>query len=180
MRIHTVGRRPATRMLTSAIAVLALAGLVSGVVPWCWTQAACLVSLRAPMRLPAGDAAHAMWRLVIRGGWSTPCRAFPRAAERAAAPGAPAYALVTFFSLALLCWAAWKVYRRVRSWRAGSPLGKEQRTIARRAVDRGWVRSRTWAVPDRPAPAVGAGASLGPPVPRRDRTGAGTDAGGRA
>jgi type IV secretion system protein VirD4 len=147
MRIHTVGRRPATRMLTCGIGVLALGGVVSGVVPWCWTQAACLVSLGAPMRLPAGDAAAAMWRLVIRGGWSTPYRAFPTAAERAAAPGASAYALVTIFSLALLCWAAWKVYRRVRSWRAGSPLGKEQRTVARRAVDRGWVRSRTWAVP---------------------------------
>jgi type IV secretory pathway TraG/TraD family ATPase VirD4 len=35
----------------------------------------------------------------------------------------------------------------LRSWRAGSPLGKEQRTVARRAVDRGWVHQRTWAVP---------------------------------
>jgi type IV secretory pathway TraG/TraD family ATPase VirD4 len=134
-------------MLICAGGVLTLAGLVSGVLAWCWTQAACVIALRAPMRLPGGDAARAMWRLLVRGGWSTPSQAFPTAAERAAAPGAPAYALAAVFSLALLCWATWRVYRRVRAWRAGSPLGKEQRTLARRAVDRGWVRQRTWAVP---------------------------------
>ncbi|HEX5308937.1 MAG TPA: type IV secretory system conjugative DNA transfer family protein [Solirubrobacteraceae bacterium] len=134
-------------MLICILGLLALAGVLSGALPWCWTQTACLVSLRAPMRLPAGDAAAAMWRLVIRGGWSTPYRAFPTAAERAAAPGASAYALVAVISLTFFCWAAWRVYRRVRSWRAGSPLGKEQRTLARHAVDRGWVRPRTWALP---------------------------------
>ena len=147
MRVHTVGWRPVTRMLVCVLGLLAVAGLVSGVVPWCWTQAACLVSLHAPIRLPAADAAAAMWRLLVRGGWSTPYRAFPTSAERAAAPAAPAYALVAGFSLVFFCWAAWRVHRRVRSWRAGSPLGKEQRTVARRAVDRGWVRPRTWAVP---------------------------------
>ncbi len=147
MRIHAVGRRPAMRLLICTVAVLALAGFVSGVAPWCWTQAARLISLHAPMRLPAGDAARAMWRLVMRGGWSTPYRAFPTAAERAAAPAAPAYVLVATGLLALLGWGVWSVYRRMRSWRAGSPLGKEQRTVARRAVDRGWVRQRTWAVP---------------------------------
>jgi type IV secretion system protein VirD4 len=147
MRVHTVGRRPATRMLICILGVLALAGFVSGVVPWCWTQAACLVSLHAPIRLPAADAAAAMWRLLIRGGWSTPYRAFPTAAERAGAPAAPAYALVGGVSLVFFCWASWRAHRRVRSWRAGSPLGKEQRTVARRAVDRGWVQPRTWAVP---------------------------------
>ncbi|MGO9791587.1 MAG: type IV secretory system conjugative DNA transfer family protein [Solirubrobacteraceae bacterium] len=135
------------RLLICTVAVLALAGFVSGVAPWCWTQAARLISLHAPMRLPAGDAARAMWRLVMRGGWSTPYRAFPTAAERAAAPAAPAYVLVATGLLALLGWGVWSVYRRMRSWRAGSPLGKEQRTVARRAVDRGWVRQRTWAVP---------------------------------
>lgn len=134
-------------MLICILALLALAGLVSGVLPWCWTQAACLVSLHAPIRLPAADAAAAMWRLLVRGGWSTPYRAFPTAAERAAAPAAPAYALVGGVLLVFCCWAAWKVYRRLRSWRAGSPLGKEQRTLARRAVDSGWVRPRTWALP---------------------------------
>ncbi len=147
MRIHAVGRRPAMRLLICTVAVLALAGFVSGVAPWCWTQAARLISLHAPMRLPAGDAARAMWRLVMRGGWSTPYRAFPTAAERAAAPAAPAYVLVATGLLALLGWGVWSVYRRMRSWRAGSPLGKEQRTVARRAVDRGWVQQRTWAVP---------------------------------
>ncbi len=147
MRTHTVGARPATRMLICVGGVLALAGVVSGLVAWCWTQAACLIALQAPMRLPAGDAARAMWRLLVRGGWSTPYNAFPTVQERAAALGAPAYALAAGFLLALMSWAAWKAYRRVRAWRAGSPLGKEQRTIARRAVDRGWVRQRTWAVP---------------------------------
>ncbi|HMH46108.1 MAG TPA: type IV secretory system conjugative DNA transfer family protein [Solirubrobacteraceae bacterium] len=127
--------------------MLALAGLVSGVLPWCWTQTACVASLRAPMRLSIGDAASAMWRLVIRGDWSTPSSAFPTPSERAAAPGAAGYALVSVFALGLLGLATWTVYRRVRGWRAGSPLGKDQRTVARRAVDRGWVRQRTWAVP---------------------------------
>jgi type IV secretory pathway TraG/TraD family ATPase VirD4 len=135
------------RLLICTLGVLALAGLISGVLPWCWTQAARLISLQAPMRLPAGDAARTMWRLVTRGGWSTPYRAFPTAAERAAAPAAPAYVLVATCLLALLGWGGWSVYRRMRSWRAGSPLGKEQRTVARRAVDRGWLRQRTWAVP---------------------------------
>jgi type IV secretory pathway TraG/TraD family ATPase VirD4 len=134
-------------MLICIVGLLVLAGLASGVLPWCWTQAARLVSLRAPMRLPAGDAAAAMWRLLIRGGWSTPSRAFPRAVERAAAPQAPAYALVAGVLLVFFCSAAWRVYLRVCSWRTGSPLGKEQRTLARRAVDRGWVRPRTWALP---------------------------------
>jgi type IV secretory pathway TraG/TraD family ATPase VirD4 len=134
-------------MLICTISLLALTGLLSGVLPWCWTQAACLVWLRAPMQLPASDAARAIWRLLIRGGWSTPYRAFPTPAERATAPGAAAYALVAVFLFALLGWAAWELYRHVRSWRAGSPLGKEQRSIARRAVDRGWVRQRTWALP---------------------------------
>jgi type IV secretion system protein VirD4 len=147
MRIHAVGRRPAMRLLICSAVVLALAGLISGVALWCWTQAARLISLHAPMRLPAGDAARAMWRLVIRGGWSTPYRAFPTAAERSAAPPVPAYVLVAACLLAFLGWGVWRVYRRMHSWRAGSPLGKEQRTLARRAVDRGWVRQRTWAVP---------------------------------
>ena len=147
MRVHSVGRRPAIRMLICLLGLVVPVGLVSGVLPWCWTQAACLVSLHAPIRLPAGDAAAAMWRLVVRGGWSTPYRAFPTAAERAAAPAAPAYVLAGSFVLVCLGWIAWRVHRRLRSWRAGSPLGKEQRTLARRALDRGWVRSRTWAVP---------------------------------
>jgi type IV secretion system protein VirD4 len=147
MRIHAVGRRPAMRLLVCGVGVATFAGFISGVLPWCWTQAARVVSLHAPMRLPVGDAARAMWRLFMHGGWSTPYRAFPSAAERAAAPGAPAYVLVAAGLLAFLGWGAWSVYRLLRAWRAGSPLGKEQRTVARRAVDRGWVRQRTWALP---------------------------------
>jgi len=135
------------RLLVCGVGVLAFAGFISGVLPWCWTQAARVVTLHAPMRLPVGDAARAMWRLLMRGGWSTPYRAFPSPAERAAAPGAPAYVLVAAGLLAFLGWGAWSVYRLLRAWRAGSPLGKEQRTVARRAVDRGWVRQRTWALP---------------------------------
>jgi type IV secretion system protein VirD4 len=147
MRVHAVGRRPAMRLLVCSVGVLVFAGFISGVLPWCWTQAARVVSLHGPMHLPVGDAARALWRLLMRGGWSTPYRAFPSAAERATAPGAPAYVLVAAGLLAFLGWGAWSVYRLLRAWRAGSPLGKEQRTVARRAVDRGWVRQRTWALP---------------------------------
>jgi type IV secretory pathway TraG/TraD family ATPase VirD4 len=135
------------RLLLCALGVLSLAGLLSGALPWCWTQAACLASLRGPMRLPVSDAAHAMWQLLTRGGWSTPYQAFPTAPERAAAPGAPAYVIVAVCLLALLGRGGWRVHRRLRAWRGGSPLGKDQRTVARHAVDRGWVRQRTWALP---------------------------------
>ena len=147
MRVHAVGRRPAMRLLICILGVLALAGVVSGVLPWCWTQAACLLSLNGPMHLPTSDAAQAMWNLLLRGGWNTPYRAFPTAAERAAAPQAVAYLMVGFCCLVLSGRGGWLVHRRVRAWRSGSPLGKDQRTIARRAVDRGWVRQRTWAQP---------------------------------
>ncbi len=147
MRVHAVGRRPAMRLLTCTLGVLALAGVISGVLPWCWTQAACLLSLHRPMYLPAGDAAHAMWHLLMRGGWSTPYEAFPTAGERAAAPQAATYVIVAVCCLALSARGGWLVHGRVRAWRAGSPLGKDQRTVARRAVERGWVHQRTWAIP---------------------------------
>jgi hypothetical protein len=88
-----------------------------------------------------------MWQLLTHGGWSTPNRAFPTPGERAAAPGAWAYATVAALFLALLARGGWLVHRRLRGWRAGSPLGNDQRTLARHAVDRGWVRPRTWALP---------------------------------
>jgi type IV secretory pathway TraG/TraD family ATPase VirD4 len=97
------------------------------------------------MQLPAGDAAGATWQLVLHGGWSTPAQAFPTAAERVAAPGALAYLAVAVSFIALAVRAAWIVHLRTRFWRAGSPLGKDPRTLARHAVDRGWVRLRTWA-----------------------------------
>jgi type IV secretion system protein VirD4 len=147
VRVHAAGRRPAMRLFLCALGVLALAGLISGALAWCWTQTACLASLHGTMRLPVSDAAHAMWQLLTHGGWSTPYQAFPTAAERAATPGAPAYVIVAVCLLALLGRGGWRVHRRLRAWRGGSPLGKDQRTVARHAVDRGWVHQRTWAVP---------------------------------
>jgi type IV secretion system protein VirD4 len=147
VRVHAVGRRPAARLLIPTAGVVILAGVLSGAFGWCWTQAACLLELRGPMRLPAGDAAHAMWRLLMRGGWGEPAGAFPTRAERASAPAAWAYVTVTVLSTVLVCRGALCAYRQVRLWRGGSPLGKDQRTLARHAVEKGWVRQRTWALP---------------------------------
>jgi type IV secretion system protein VirD4 len=147
VRIHAVGRRPVARLVFCMTGVLLLGGLVSGVLAWLWTQGACLVELRRPMRLPVGDAARAMWRLLTAGGWSSPARAFPTRAERASAPGAGAYVVVGAVVLWLAGYGAVRIYRAVRRWQAGSPLGKGQRTVARHAVERGWVRQRTWALP---------------------------------
>ena len=147
MRVHAVGGRPAMRLLLCGAGALLIAGVLSGALLWCWTQAACVVDLHAPMRLPAAGAAQAMWRLLVRGGWGEPARAFPTRAERDAAPEAWAYAAVAVCCLVLLGHAGWRLHRRLRAWRGGSPLGKDQRTVARHAVDRGWVRQRTWALP---------------------------------
>ena len=147
MRIHGVGARPAMQLALCAACGLVIAGVLSGVPAWCWTQAARTVELKTPMRLPTADAAHALWRLLLRGGWRTPARAFPTRAERAAAPAAWAYCLAAGLFLCILAGGALRGHRRLRAWRAGSPLGKRQRTLARRAVDRGWVRQRTWALP---------------------------------
>ena len=146
VRVHAAGRPPATRLLGCVVALTVLIGLVSGAWFWCWTQAASVLELH-PMRLPLGDAGHAMWHLIVHDGWSTPKDAFPTAGERASAPGAWAYLMVALCLLALLGRGGWLVHRRVRGWRTGSPLGKERHSIARRAVDRGWVRQRTWADP---------------------------------
>ena len=137
VRVHAVGRRPAARLLLCVGGVLLLVGVVRGVLPWCWTQAACVLELRGPMRLPASDAARAVWRLLVHGGWGEPAGAFPTGPERASAPGAPAYCAVAVCLLVLLGWGGWRVHRRLRAWRGGSPLGKGQRTVARHAVDRG-------------------------------------------
>jgi type IV secretion system protein VirD4 len=99
------------------------------------------------MSLPVADAEHAMCHLLISGGWSTPSGAFPSATERASVPSAWAYTAVACCFLVVLVCGTWWLHRRVRSWRAGSPLGKEPRKLERHAVDRGWVRQRTWALP---------------------------------
>jgi type IV secretion system protein VirD4 len=147
MRVHSLGLRPAARLLICVIG-LVLAGVVlSGALAWCWTQAACLASLRAPMRLPAGDAAGAMWQLLVHGGWSAPGRSFATATERAGAPSAWAYATAASLFIVSAVRGGWLVRRRVEGWQAGSPLGRDQPSVARSAVERGWVRQRTWAVP---------------------------------
>ncbi len=147
MRVHAVGPRPAVRLLILAVTVVVLAALVSGAAAWWWTQAARLMSLEPPMRLPDRDAARAMWQLITRGGWSNPQTAFPTRGERARAPEAWAYVTVAVLCLAVLARVGLMLHRLVRGWRSGSPLGKGQRTLARRAVDGGWIRQRTWAVP---------------------------------
>jgi type IV secretion system protein VirD4 len=147
MRVHAVGVRPRTRLALGGAVLLTAAAILTGALAWCWTQAACLASLHPPIRLPAADAASAMWRLLLHGGWSTPGRAFPARLEQHGAPSAWAYVLVGVMSLTLASRTGWLLTRRVASWRAGSPLGKDQRSVARRAVDRGWVRQRTWAQP---------------------------------
>jgi type IV secretion system protein VirD4 len=146
VRVQAAGRRPVARLLCVA-GVAAVTAVLSGALAWCWTQAARLLELRGPVALPPADAAHATWQLLLRGGWRAPSLAFPTAGERADAPAAWAYAVVAVGLLALLARGAWHVHRWMSSLRAGSPLGSEQRTLARHAIDRGWLRQRTWALP---------------------------------
>lgn len=147
VRVHAVARRPAARLFLFGALVAALAYLLSGALLWCWAQAASLLALRGTFRLPMSDAARATWRLLFDGGLASPARAFPTAAERHAAPGGVAYAIAALVFLALCARGSLLVHRRLRALRAGSPLSREERTVARHAVDRGWVRQRTWALP---------------------------------
>ncbi len=147
MRVHSLGLRPAVRLAIGVAGLLLVVGLVSGALAWGWTEAACVVSLRAPMPLPAADAAHAMWRLLLDGGWSRPARAFPTAAERVSAPGAWAYGAVAVTVVALAARTAWLVRRRITALAGRLPARERPHTLARHAVQRGWVRQRTWALP---------------------------------
>lgn len=147
MRVHSARQRPATRLLLCVVGLTSIALLLSGAGAWIWTQGACLLELRAPMALSRADAGRAMWRLIAHGGWTSPATAFPTRAERAAAPGVWTYALLALCLVMLFSRAGLSVYRKVRRWRAGSPLGRGQRTLARHALERSWVRSRTWALP---------------------------------
>jgi type IV secretory pathway TraG/TraD family ATPase VirD4 len=147
MKRRPVGLRPRTRLLFCGGALVILTGLFTGAVPWGWTQAARLTAGHAPMHLALSDAARAMWRVLLDGGWSAPSQAFPRASERAATPGAWAYLAIATVTLIALGRFGWLLRRWTGSWRAGSPLGKEKGTMAHLAVDRGWVRQRTWALP---------------------------------
>ena len=154
MRVHPLGLRPEVRLLVCLTGLLIATGVLTGALAWCWTQTACLTSLRPSMRLPVGDSAHAMWRLMLHGGWSTPRRAFPTAAERSAAPEAWAYAVVAVSVTVLTGRRGWLLARRVAGWRAGSPLGKDQRTsggVPSSADGSGSGRGRT----GRPTAAMG-------------------------
>lgn len=145
MRVHSSGRRPLLRLALLAGLVVVTGGVVSGALEWVWTQAASLAALHGSMALPPGDAARAVWWLLAHGGWSSPARAFPAADERRAAPGAWAYAITGVTASGVAGRVAVGLRRRVGSWRAGSPLAHERASVARVAVDRGWVSPRTWA-----------------------------------
>ena len=148
MRTHTVGRRPATRILICAGGVLTLAGLVSGVLAWCWTQAACLLCCEGRCGCRPATRRARCGGCWLRGGWSTPSRGVPDRCRASGGTGSLAYALAAVFSLALLCWATWKVYRRVRALARRLAAGQGAAHRSRGApCDRGWVRQRTWAAP---------------------------------
>ena len=147
MRVHTVGRAPGGRLAVTCAVLGALVAALTGVAAWCWTQAALVFFLHQPMRLPLTDAARASWQLLLHGGWTTPAWAFPTPAEQAQAPDAAAYILVAL-TLAGLAGRAMHLTRaRMRRWQATSPLAAQQGTLARRALERGWVAQRTWALP---------------------------------
>jgi type IV secretion system protein VirD4 len=116
--------------------------LVTGAAVWVWTQAALLCSLRAPMRLPLSDAAHAMWRLVLDGQFS---RVFPTLRERTAAPRLSGYLISGVLIVVTLALTALRLRRRVRVVAVGSPLALDPGSLARTITDRGWVSARTWA-----------------------------------
>jgi type IV secretion system protein VirD4 len=124
-----------------------IAFILNGAAVWCWTQTAAILTLHPPMRLTRTDSARAMWHLLTHGGWTSPAGAFPTRAERSEAPGPWAYLLTAVIVVSLAARVGVAVHRRTRAWRAGSPLGKEQRSLSRHAIDRGWVRPRTWALP---------------------------------
>ena len=147
MRVHPLGVRPWIRLTICATVVLALAGTLAGATAWCWTQAARMLWLHAPMALAPSDAARATWHLLAHGGWSDPARAFPTAAERQRVPSAGAYAAVAALAVTLGARGVWAVRVRVSRLQARSPLASEQRSLARLALQRGWVTTRTWARP---------------------------------
>ncbi|HEX3509815.1 MAG TPA: type IV secretory system conjugative DNA transfer family protein [Solirubrobacteraceae bacterium] len=145
MRAHRTGIAPLARaLLTLAIALLG-AAIVSGALWWAWTQAACLLSLRAPLGLPLGDAARGMWQAIEHGEFSSPALGFPLARERLAAPQGWAYLASALALTGSLMWVWVRVRRQIRTWQASSPLAFAAGSLAARAARRGWVPPRTWA-----------------------------------
>ena len=145
MRVQSSGSAPFLRLLVLVVGTVVIGALTSGLLLWCWTEAASVLSLHGMLQLPLGDAAHATWQIMLHGEWRTPGQALPRAAERADAPRPAAY-LFTAVCLALvLTRAALLLWRAVRALRSGSPLGRRHNRLARVALDRGWVHQRTWA-----------------------------------
>lgn len=122
------------------------AAFACGALWWVWTQAASVLSLHPPMRLSLAQAAQAMWRVLLDGGWSHPGRAFSVARQREQAPREWAYALSGVIALAGWALTAHLLRTRARLWQAGSPLALERGTLARRARQQGWVAQRTWAL----------------------------------
>jgi type IV secretion system protein VirD4 len=146
MRTHRVGGWTPLRLLVCATLTVVSAGVACGALWWGWTQAATVASLHSPMRLSLAQAARAMWRLLLDGGWSHPERAFSAAGQREQAPPEWAYALSGGLALAVWMLAAHRLHASARKWQAGSPLALERGTLARRARQHGWVAQRTWAL----------------------------------
>jgi type IV secretory pathway TraG/TraD family ATPase VirD4 len=147
MRTQSPRRSAITGRWLLACLLLALALVLSGVAMWCWTQVAVVTGGPRLLSLSLADARVATWRLLGEGLWSDPARAFPAAAERANVPGAGAFTVALLVCVALGGGGVWWGHRRLRRWGAGSPLGLEQLGVRRRAIERGWVRHRTWARP---------------------------------
>ncbi len=122
MRSHRAGLPPLARATLVLAAALLLLAFTSGALWWAWTEAACLVSLRAPLDLPLGDAAQGMWRAVEHGRLLSPQAAFPSARERTGAPEGWAYIASALTVLVMFGWSLTAARRRVRDWQAASPL----------------------------------------------------------
>ena len=143
MRVRRAAAYPWRRLAALAALIVMLVGIAGGGVWWCWTQAALLLELHTPERLPLTDAARAGWRLLLDGGWAHPSAVFPTRAERVGAPGAAQYGLV----LLLVTWGLVAAVLRLRRWlravSVGSPVAGRG-GIARWVRERGWVSERTW------------------------------------
>ncbi len=145
MKVQSSAPAPAIRLLALLLATVALGALTSGLLMWCWTEASSVLALHGVMILPLHDAAHATWQLIVHGDWRSPGQALPTAAERASAPGASAYIATTACLALALAWTASPLWRTIGTLRSGSPLSRRHNKLARLALDRGWVRQRTWA-----------------------------------